>query len=786
MDFPETLQLPSTASIAAPGAGPVAAEREHGVAALIEAARHAEAGKRWAEAQQLWTAARERAPDRSMAYAGESRALRQLGSLEAAERVLQAAEQRFPREIGVLHELARLAEQRRDWTAAERWWRACLAGDRRAWFAQAGLATALREQGRLDEAEALLLEAQQTFPQEIWPFANHARLAEVRQDWQAALARWTAIRHRFAQQVHGHRGSATALRVLGRLDEAEAVLLAARECLPGDTGLIVDLARVAETRRDWAAAEQLWRGYRALENGHWLAHTGLAAALREQARFDEAEAVLAEQFSAFAGEPHVFAEHAHIAVARRDWAAALDRWTALRDRFPDVSVGHVGSAAALRELGRQEEAIADLLATIVRRPDDASLRRHLCLELRRLERFEDAVEHARKLNELEGGRVHSAILLADSLHRAGKAADAEPVLRAALSRFPTEPKLHEFLVRVLVQLDRPQEAVAIARAAVQIAPTDPDMHGRLSQMLDAAGASAEAEQILRGDGPARLPAPDAANQAVRDEQQPSGAPAGAPAGWEGAGAWLSVAGHASPTFSDAEDALRVSALPIPPADARDALFAGVARATGLEVRDFVSRFESLGCNCEFSIIQRLCGAEPLGLARFAGISLENMTAGVNAGFAGLSEPGNLHVDGSYTWMVTDRIYGMRYHTFLKLEEVSREQVAQGQSRRLVYLRRKFLEDIAEADKIFIVWRGEPPLADADVLPLLDALRRRGPARLLYVVPGEPAGLVELVQPGLMRGRIDKFMPNGVVPPQARVPAWLTVLVNAWLVAARNP
>jgi len=41
--------------------------------------------------------------------------------------------------------------------------------------------------------------------------------------------------------------------------------------------------------------------------------------------------------------------------------------------------------------------------------------------------------------------------------------------------------------------------------------------------------------------------------------------------------------------------------------------------------DLVQRFESLGDNCEFGMVQRYAGAEPLSLFRFIVLPIDNGT-----------------------------------------------------------------------------------------------------------------------------------------------------------------
>ncbi len=59
--------------------------------------------------------------------------------------------------------------------------------------------------------------------------------------------------------------------------------------------------------------------------------------------------------------------------------------------------------------------------------------------------------------------------------------------------------------------------------------------------------------------------------------------------------------------------------------------------------ELLCHFESLGRNCEFGFVQRLSGAEPMGLLRFAGMSFDALVQALNTRFAGIAEPGNFTV-----------------------------------------------------------------------------------------------------------------------------------------------
>jgi predicted Zn-dependent protease len=86
-----------------------------------------------------------------------------------------------------------------DWPAAEAHWRTALTFDIRPWWAYTELAGALEQQGRLAEAEAVLLEGQlrSDEPDEITLHTYAAELAWKREDWAGAVARWAEARRRF-------------------------------------------------------------------------------------------------------------------------------------------------------------------------------------------------------------------------------------------------------------------------------------------------------------------------------------------------------------------------------------------------------------------------------------------------------------------------------------------------------------------------------------------------------------------------------------------------------------
>jgi hypothetical protein len=197
----------------------------------------------------------------------------------------------------------------------------------------------------------------------------------------------------------------------------------------------------------------------------------------------------------------------------------------------------------------------------------------------------------------------------------------------------------------------------------------------------------------------------------------------------------------------------------------------------------ITRFESLGDNCEFGLVQRRMGAEPLGLLRFSFIELPLLLRGLRTGFDGLGDPGKTEVTvegADREFVVRESVYGMTYHTFQYEIQMTLETVRQQQATRLNFLKRKFMEDVAAGEKIFVLKRS-PPLRPEEVLPIYAALNETGRTWLLWMVPADAAhtpGSVEVLLPGLLRGYIDRFAPSENAH-ELSMPVWTSVCEAAW-------
>jgi len=212
--------------------------------------------------------------------------------------------------------------------------------------------------------------------------------------------------------------------------------------------------------------------------------------------------------------------------------------------------------------------------------------------------------------------------------------------------------------------------------------------------------------------------------------------------------------------------------PVPnPAQGVTGVRAQQRSADELDLRDLLMNFESLGDNCEFGLVQRQAGAEPLGLLRFASpyvpieVRLRTVVDALARRFEGLGSLDTVHLKlqgkpDHREFLVHESAYQLMHHTFVHEGEVDPEAFRHKEARRLTFLRDKLMTDLAAGEKLW-VWKSNLPLSYDDIRPLLDILRRLGTNTLLWVVVADkdhPPGTVERIESDLLKGYIDRFAP----------------------------
>ena len=117
-----------------------------------------------------------------------------------------------------------------------------------------------------------------------------------------------------------------------------------------------------------------------------------------------------------------------------------------------------------------------------------------------------------------------------------------------------------------------------------------------------------------------------------------------------------------------------------------------------------SRFEGLGDLCEFGVVQRFCGIEPLGLLRFAAMPHDKLLALLATRFSALDDPDEISLvigPNEGEWMGVIARYGIVYHTGQNSRDTTHKALLPKERRRVARLKRKLLEQLDAPEKVFL-------------------------------------------------------------------------------------
>lgn len=196
------------------------------------------------------------------------------------------------------------------------------------------------------------------------------------------------------------------------------------------------------------------------------------------------------------------------------------------------------------------------------------------------------------------------------------------------------------------------------------------------------------------------------------------------------------------------------------------------KSEGEKARETMLRFCSLGENCEFGQAQRMFGAEPLDLFRWTNTHIVALIQMLRDEFSGLNDPDQIEIVASgHEYMVCNHQYGCSWHSWALVQETTPEVVHERERKRLPYLAKKLIEEIATASRIFVVKR-EHPIPEHVVGELLSAMHRYGPAQLVHVDQGGH----RVVRNGqfVFHAWLPKFADPATIPSSTPGTEWLRI------------
>lgn len=283
-----------------------------------------------------------------------------VGRIEEARAVLNAAVSRFSANPAPLHDLARLEEAQRNWLPAAQALRAYIdvRSDPSELWAYAALANSLREQGLEAEADAALAALLVYPDQKAEAFVEYARLAERRGDWDQAYQRYRLCNEKFPDHAETIVGMAHSLGRQGMAAQADDILTRAIERFPSAIGLRIGWVRaptMAGATGDWEFLARARLLYADFPDDTEVARNFIEA-LQCQHCYAELETLLLGCIVRFPSDGR-FAHYLATALARQEkWDAAFRVFASCVAKHPPDAWTLTDYAAALIATKRWDEA----------------------------------------------------------------------------------------------------------------------------------------------------------------------------------------------------------------------------------------------------------------------------------------------------------------------------------------------------------------------------------------------------------------------------------------------
>ncbi len=485
-------------------------------------------------------------------------------------------------------------------------------------------------------------------------------------------------------------------------------------------------ATAAHKRADYDKALKLWAAFRQAAPGDADGFKNAIRTARMANRADAANQLAQDAAASFPDQAEQFRKLSDSTPGEIDDAVWLD----LSTRPPaDCALELAAAAAPLTTGGggkrRYKLALSRVETVEQRYPEDVRpCLLHLEL-LRKLERLDKAAKFAASFRKKFPDDQELALSHVAILDRRKEFAAAFTLISDIRGKTKLSASIEVTYIQILSQLGRLDEAEAACAAALSHFP-----NSRLLMGEHAALAT------RRGDWTEALARWQAAKQIFPDN--------------------LKIAkGLTAARMQLADQELSDADLP---QDETGQLFA---------------RFESLGGTlggCEFGIVQRKFGSISLGALRWATIGQQALTTGMLNGFEGLGEIANTQLKtykasgDREEYIVSDTTYGLGSHTFINPKDVPADKMLIQTAKRLKFLRGKLLEDLQEAEKIF-VYKFHAPVDDAAIRSVFEAARTRGNVTMLCVLKANdanPKGTLRRIDDHLFAAYLGHFMSEGPV------------------------
>ena len=200
-----------------------------------------------------------------------------------------------------------------------------------------------------------------------------------------------------------------------------------------------------------------------------------------------------------------------------------------------------------------------------------------------------------------------------------------------------------------------------------------------------------------------------------------------------------------------------------------------------DIPRLLQQFEGLGEDCDFGVVQRAAGIEPLGLLRFGACNAVDMVELLRTRFRKLLDAQDLWLDAvgpEREYWVKSRHSSFTAHTNRFADKDDMDVVRSLYIERTRYLADKLISHLTKGRRL-LVYKGE---ADRATIESIAAqLKTYGPNWLLWICVADkehPPGSVEQLSDGLLCGFVSRYG-TYELDPSLPVEEWIAICANAY-------
>ena len=368
----------------------------------------------------------------------------------------------------------------------------------------------LRESGAPQDAALVLAALLETHPKFWHAHMALGHIARAGGDRAAALGWFTQAATLAPGEMWSCLDVAEELRVLGRVEDAKAVLVQATKAFPQSWAVEMGLGHCARAQSDYDAARRHFEEAARLAPEDLSPRLGLIEVLRDTGKLDEARQAALALRPAHPGHMPLLLSLAYTerqAGLEEDAAARFAEALALEPENPTLLAE---LARQDYRLGRQEEGNAHLARALELDPVHRDAVGQLAAQALAVGDAVQAFEIFSAAAQRHPGEMAFRFGMLDALAWQGRFEEALNGLAALEQEYGVTPQLQNWRITLLRRVGRMQEALHAARAATAAAPREFWLWAERFQTELLAGSDAMLQKCLFG-----IPATNVAERAIR-------------------------------------------------------------------------------------------------------------------------------------------------------------------------------------------------------------------------------------------------------------------------------